>query len=31
MVEGSPDNIKVTHPRDLALAELFLREQAGGG
>ena len=31
MVEGSPDNIKVTHPRDLALAELFLREQARGG
>ncbi len=27
VVEGSPDNLKVTHPRDLALAELFLREQ----
>jgi 2-C-methyl-D-erythritol 4-phosphate cytidylyltransferase len=27
VVEGSPDNLKVTHPRDLALAALFLREQ----
>jgi 2-C-methyl-D-erythritol 4-phosphate cytidylyltransferase len=31
MVEGSPDNIKVTHPSDLALAELYLRAQGGGG
>ncbi|MBP7711516.1 MAG: 2-C-methyl-D-erythritol 4-phosphate cytidylyltransferase [Gammaproteobacteria bacterium] len=27
LVEGSPDNVKVTAPRDLALAELFLRAQ----
>lgn len=27
LVEGSPDNIKVTHPEDLALAELFLAGQ----
>ena len=27
MVEGSPDNIKVTHPEDLALAALFLQAQ----
>ena len=29
IVEGHPDNIKITHPSDLALAELFLRQQAG--
>ncbi len=28
MVEGSPDNIKITRPADLALAEQFLRHQA---
>lgn len=27
MVEGHPDNIKVTHPADMALAELFIRRQ----
>lgn len=27
MIEGSPDNLKVTVPRDLVLAELFLRAQ----
>lgn len=27
MVEGHPDNIKVTRPQDLALATLFLRQQ----
>ncbi len=27
LVEGHPDNIKVTHPRDLILAELFLSQQ----
>jgi len=27
LVEGHPDNIKVTHPRDLLLAELYLLEQ----
>lgn len=27
LVEGSPDNLKVTTPRDLALAEVFLRAQ----
>ncbi len=27
LVEGHPDNIKVTRPEDLALAELFLRQQ----
>jgi 2-C-methyl-D-erythritol 4-phosphate cytidylyltransferase len=27
LVEGHPDNIKVTHPRDLLLAELFLSQQ----
>ena len=27
LVEGSPDNVKVTAPRDLALAEVFLRAQ----
>lgn len=29
LVHGHPDNIKITHPSDLALAELFLRQQAG--
>lgn len=28
MVEGRPDNIKITRPEDLALAEFFLRRQA---
>lgn len=28
LVEGHSDNIKITHPGDLALAELFLRRQA---
>lgn len=28
MVAGSPDNIKITRPADLALAEQFLRHQA---
>ena len=28
LVEGHPDNIKVTHPEDLALAALFLKQQA---
>ncbi len=27
LVEGHPDNIKITHPEDLALAELFLKQQ----
>jgi len=27
MVEGSPSNIKITHPGDLQLAELFLTQQ----
>lgn len=27
LVEGHPDNIKITHPADLALAELFLKQQ----
>ncbi len=27
LVEGHPDNIKITHPRDLILAELFLSQQ----
>lgn len=27
MVEGHPDNIKITVPQDLALAEMFLRQQ----
>jgi len=30
MVEGSPDNIKVTHPHDLLLAELYLQHQTNG-
>lgn len=29
LVEGHPDNIKITHPQDLALAELYLQRQAG--
>jgi 2-C-methyl-D-erythritol 4-phosphate cytidylyltransferase len=29
LVAGHPDNIKITLPGDLALAELFLRQQAG--
>ncbi len=28
IVEGRPDNIKITRPEDMALAELFLRRQA---
>lgn len=31
MIEGHPDNIKITLPGDLALAELFLTAQAGEG
>jgi len=27
LVEGHPDNIKITHPADLALAELFIHQQ----
>jgi len=27
MVEGAPDNIKITHPQDLAVAERFLKRQ----
>lgn len=27
VVEGRPDNIKITHPRDLALAQIFLAAQ----
>lgn len=27
MVEGDPSNIKITHPADLALAELFISQQ----
>lgn len=30
MVEGHQDNIKITVPQDLALAALFLQQQAGG-
>jgi len=26
LIEGHPDNIKVTHPQDLSLAELYLRQ-----
>ncbi len=29
VVEGFADNIKITHSSDLALAEMFLRQQAG--
>ena len=28
IVEGRPDNIKITRPEDMVLAELFLRRQA---
>ncbi|RKZ42194.1 MAG: 2-C-methyl-D-erythritol 4-phosphate cytidylyltransferase [Gammaproteobacteria bacterium] len=28
LIEGHPDNIKITHPQDLNLAELFLQQQA---
>ena len=28
LVEGHPDNIKITHPEDLALAAIFLKQQA---
>lgn len=28
LVPGEPDNIKITHPGDLALAEFFLKQQA---
>jgi 2-C-methyl-D-erythritol 4-phosphate cytidylyltransferase len=27
LIEGHPDNIKITHPQDLSLAELYLQEQ----
>ena len=30
MVEGHADNIKITRPEDLALAEFFLQQQGGG-
>jgi len=30
MVEGHPDNIKITRPEDLALAEFFLSQQESG-
>lgn len=30
LVEGSEDNIKITRPKDLALAELYLQAQAEG-
>ncbi len=26
LIEGHPDNIKITHPQDLSLAELYLRQ-----
>lgn len=29
LVEGHADNIKITHPADLALAEIFLEQQSG--
>lgn len=31
LVEGAADNIKITRPEDLALAEFYLRQQQGGG
>lgn len=31
LIEGHADNIKITHPRDLQLAEFYLRQQALGG
>lgn len=30
MVEGHADNIKITHPQDLVLAELYIRQQEDG-
>ena len=29
LVEGHADNIKITHPQDLSLAELYLHQQPG--
>lgn len=29
LVEGHADNIKITHPTDLVLAEMFLKQQSG--
>lgn len=29
LVEGHPDNIKITHPQDLPLAALFIQQQEG--
>jgi 2-C-methyl-D-erythritol 4-phosphate cytidylyltransferase len=29
LVEGFPDNIKITRPADLVLAEMFLKQQEG--
>jgi 2-C-methyl-D-erythritol 4-phosphate cytidylyltransferase len=31
MVEGHPDNIKITKPGDLALAEFYLKQQSSAG
>ena len=31
LVEGAADNIKITRPEDLAVAEFYLRQQQGGG
>ena len=31
LVEGAADNIKITRPEDLIVAEFYLRQQAGGG
>jgi len=31
LVEGAADNIKVTRPEDLVVAEFYLRQQEGGG
>ena len=31
VIEGRPDNIKITWPEDMALAELFIRRQAARG
>jgi len=30
MVEGRADNIKITHPQDLVLAEMYMQQQEGG-
>ncbi|HEX7028590.1 MAG TPA: 2-C-methyl-D-erythritol 4-phosphate cytidylyltransferase [Gammaproteobacteria bacterium] len=30
LVEGSADNIKITHPQDLRIAEFYLRQQTAG-